>query len=108
MQFLHAFLQKDNTMQIDDTLLAKLEKLAMIEVDNESKESIKSQLQEIMDFVGNLDSLDTANLQATFNVLETPTPLRDDVPMCDENIGRSILSHAPKAQEDYFIVPKIL
>ncbi|MDE7216778.1 MAG: Asp-tRNA(Asn)/Glu-tRNA(Gln) amidotransferase subunit GatC [Helicobacter sp.] len=95
-------------MQIDDTLLAKLEKLAMIEVGEDKKESIKAQLQEIMDFVGNLEKLDTTELQATFNVLESATPLREDVPACDEGIGQSILSHAPKAQEDYFIVPKIL
>lgn len=95
-------------MQIDDALLAKLEKLAMIEVSEDKKESIKAQLQEVMDFVGNLEKLDTAELQATFNVLESATPLREDVPACDEQIGQSILSHAPKAQEDYFIVPKIL
>lgn len=95
-------------MHIDDTLLAKLEKLAMIEVSADKKESIKAQLQEIMDFVGNLEKLDTTELQATFNVLESATPLREDVPACDEQIGQSILRHAPKAQEDYFIVPKIL
>ncbi len=55
MQFLRESLQKRTTMHIDDALLAKLEKLAMIELGEDKKESTKAQLQEIMDFVGNLE-----------------------------------------------------
>lgn len=95
-------------MKIDDNLLSKLQNLAMIELDEDKKESMKNELQEIMDFVDNLNRLETKDLEATFSTLESKTPLREDVPLCDTSIGQSVLNHAPKAHDGYFIVPKIL
>lgn len=95
-------------MCIDDALLAKLEKLAMIEIAAEKKEDIKRELAEIVNFVENLNHLDTASLDATFSTLESKTPLREDEPFCEESIGRSVIKNAPKSQDNYFIVPKII
>ncbi|CAE09692.1 Asp-tRNA(Asn)/Glu-tRNA(Gln) amidotransferase subunit GatC [Wolinella succinogenes] len=95
-------------MQIDDKLLARLESLAMIEVPEEKKESIKAELGEIVNFVENLNSLEVEGLEATFTTLEGKTPMREDTPMNDEEIPALILKHAPQSAENYFIVPKII
>jgi aspartyl-tRNA(Asn)/glutamyl-tRNA(Gln) amidotransferase subunit C len=95
-------------MQIDDKLLARLESLAMIEVPEEKKESIKAELGEIVNFVENLNSLEVEGLEATFTTLEGKTPMREDAPMNDEEISALILKHAPQSAENYFIVPKII
>lgn len=90
-------------MQIDDKLLAKLQRLGMIEIQEDKKEAIKSQLSEILGFVDNIVTLDTQNLK----IKGAKTPMREDIPQ-DSKIQSDVLSHAPKAEDDYFIVPKII
>ncbi|WP_305862387.1 Asp-tRNA(Asn)/Glu-tRNA(Gln) amidotransferase subunit GatC [Helicobacter cholecystus] len=91
-------------MQIDDKLLAKLQRLGMIEIQEDKKEAIKSQLSEILGFVDNIATLDTQNLKIKEGA---KTPMREDIPQ-DSKIQSDVLSHAPKAEDDYFIVPKII
>ncbi|MGC9352046.1 MAG: Asp-tRNA(Asn)/Glu-tRNA(Gln) amidotransferase subunit GatC [Sulfurovum sp.] len=95
-------------MQIDDKVLANLEKLSHLRIDASKKEAVKKQLTEILAYVDNLNELDTANLSATFSTLEGGTPMREDIPLCDANVAKDILSHAPNAKDDFFIVPAII
>ena len=95
-------------MQIDNTVLAKLEKLSHLRVDEEKKEEIISQLTEIVSYVENLAELDTSALDASFSTLEGGTPMREDVPKSDSTIPKSILAHAPQSEDDFFIVPAII
>ncbi len=95
-------------MQIDYTVLAKLEKLSSLQVDTAKKEEIIKQLSEIVSYVENLSELDTQVLDASFSTLEGGTPMREDRPRCDASIPRDILAHAPKSSDDFFIVPAIL
>lgn len=95
-------------MQIDDSLLAKLEKLAMIEIPASKKESMKAELGEVVNFVENLNSVDARGIETGFTVSEGKTPMREDVPVLDEAIPMQILKDAPKSAEGYFIVPKII
>jgi aspartyl-tRNA(Asn)/glutamyl-tRNA(Gln) amidotransferase subunit C len=92
-------------MKIDDKLLAKLEKLSMIKVEN--RESMINDLNQIVEFVEILGEVNTDNVEATFNVLNASTPMRDDVPVDNDAIN-SILAHVPKSENNYFIVPKII
>ncbi len=95
-------------MQIDDTLLSKLEKLAMIEIPEDKKERMKAELGEVVNFVENLNALDVQGIGADFSVSEGKTPMREDIPALDETIPAQILKNAPKNAEGYFIVPKII
>ena len=95
-------------MQIDNTVLEKLEKLSHLHVDESKKEEIIGQLTEILSYVENLSELDTDGLDASFSTLEGGTPMREDVPHNDPEIPKSILSHAPESKDDFFIVPAII
>jgi len=92
-------------MKIDVKLIERLENLSMLEVGN--KEEMAKNLSEIVEFVEMLNELDTENVDATFNVLNASTPLREDV-VKEENIIDEVLAYAPKAKDGYFIVPKII
>ncbi|BDQ27946.1 Asp-tRNA(Asn)/Glu-tRNA(Gln) amidotransferase subunit GatC [Helicobacter heilmannii] len=92
-------------MQIDDALLNKLAKLSMLEIAPDEKEDLKGHLKEVLEFVDSLNEIDLSSVQPHQSA---PTPLREDTPANDPNISRDILAHAPKAQEGYFIVPKII
>ena len=95
-------------MQIDNTVLAKLEKLSHLKIDDSKKEEVMKQLTGILDYVDNLNELDTQTLDASFSTLEGGTPLREDMPREANDIASDILSHAPQARDDFFIVPAII
>jgi len=95
-------------MQIDNTVLKKLEKLSHLKIDDSKKEEVMEQLTGILDYVDNLNELDTESLDASFSTLDGGTPLREDIPRESNEIAKDILSHAPQAEDDFFIVPAII
>ncbi|WP_295421475.1 Asp-tRNA(Asn)/Glu-tRNA(Gln) amidotransferase subunit GatC [Sulfurovum sp.] len=95
-------------MQINNTLLEKLEKLSHLRIADSKKEEVMGQLTEILGYIDNLNELDTDALDASFSTLEGGTPLREDTPREPDTIAKEILSHAPQSQDDFFIVPAII
>ncbi len=95
-------------MQIDHTLLAKLETLSHLHIADDKKEEVMAQLTEILGYIDNLNELDTDTLSPAFSTLEGGTPLREDIPQSNSDIAADILSHAPQVQDDFFIVPAII
>jgi len=95
-------------MHIDDTVLAKLEKLSHLRIDSNKKEEVKEQLTGILNYIENLNELDTNTLSASFSTLDGGTPLREDEPREGNNIAKDILKNAPQAADDFFIVPAII
>ncbi len=92
-------------MQIDDALLQRLEKLSMLEIKDEHKESVKGHLAEVLGFVENIFALETHDLKTD---AELCTPLREDEPKSQPNIAKEILSQNKHSQDHYFVVPKII
>jgi aspartyl-tRNA(Asn)/glutamyl-tRNA(Gln) amidotransferase subunit C len=95
-------------MTVDDKLIAKLAKLSSLEIEDSRRESLKSELADIINFVENLNEIDVSNIEATFSTIEGGTPLREDVAVQDLELSNHILNHAPKSEDGYFIVPKII
>lgn len=95
-------------MTVDDKLIAKLEKLSSLEVDDSKKEKLKSELADIINFVENLNDIDVSHIEATFTTIEGGTPLRKDVSVQNLELSNQILKNAPKSEDGYFIVPKII
>jgi aspartyl-tRNA(Asn)/glutamyl-tRNA(Gln) amidotransferase subunit C len=95
-------------MQIDHALLTKLEKLSHLRIAEEKKEEVMGQLTDILGYIDNLNELETEALSPTFSTLEGGTPLREDIPREESSIAEEILSHAPQAEDDFFIVPAII
>ena len=95
-------------MIIDDKLLAKLEKLSSLKIDDTKKEEVKSQLSEILNFVDNLNSIDVSQIEATFTTLSGGTRLEEDIVVNQKEIANKILANAPKSENNFFIVPKII
>ncbi|WP_120946085.1 MULTISPECIES: Asp-tRNA(Asn)/Glu-tRNA(Gln) amidotransferase subunit GatC [Helicobacter] len=89
-------------MRIDTPLLERLAKLSMLEI---QEPQLQEHLEEILAF---MDALNNLNLEDTPPLAQPPTPLREDSPHLQSSIAQDILSHAPSAQEGFFIVPKIL
>ena len=95
-------------MKLDNDLLKKLEKLSSLEIEESKREGVIAQLSEIVTFVENLNELDLNNEEATFTTVEGGTPMREDIPSNDPKIIATILEHAPKSEDGFFVVPKII
>jgi len=95
-------------MTVDDNLIAKLSKLSSLEIDEAKKENLKSELADIINFVENLNEIDVSGIEATFSTIEGGTPLREDEAKQDLELSNHILSNAPKSEDGYFVVPKII
>ncbi len=95
-------------MQIDDTLLARLEKLSFLKISDDKREEIIAQLSEIVSFVDNLGELNTNNVDEKFAMSNEATFLREDIAFCNTEINDSILKNAPLSGDHFFIVPKII
>ena len=95
-------------MQVDDTLLTKLEKLSFLKVSDDKRDEIKTQLSEIMSFVDNLSELNTDGVDNNFAMSDMQTPLREDSTLCDTTVNDDIIKNAPNSRDHFFIVPKII
>lgn len=95
-------------MTVDNKLIDKLAKLSSLDIKDDRRESLKEELAEIINFVDNLKDIDVSHIDATFNTLEGGTPLREDIANQDLEMSEHILKHAPKSEDGYFIVPKII
>jgi aspartyl-tRNA(Asn)/glutamyl-tRNA(Gln) amidotransferase subunit C len=101
-------IQLGELMQIDENLLQKLEKLSNLSIQADKRESIESELSDILGFVDNLNELNTDGVKATFSTVKDGATLRPDMPKQDTTTGQKMLNTAPKSDDDFFIVPKII
>jgi len=95
-------------VKIDNDLLAKLEKLSALNIENDKKSEIISQLSDILTYIDSLNELDTTNLDASFSTLDGGTPLREDIVESNRDISKKILNNAPGSEDDFFVVPAII
>jgi len=95
-------------MEIDNKVLEKLERLSYLNIDDDKKDEIISQLSDIVSYVDNLNELDTEGLDASFSTLSGGTPLREDKPLEDISVSQKIFLNTPHSEDDFFIVPAII
>ncbi len=89
----------------DDVL--HVAELARLKFEEDEIELFTEQLGNILGYIEKLSELDTDGVDATSQVLEITTPLREDeVKNCltvDE-----VLKNAPETQDNFFVVPKVI
>ena len=95
-------------MTIDNTTVDKLAKLSSLTIDEDKKEALAKELQEIVGFVENLNEIDVSHVNATFTTIEGGQPLREDIALKEEGLNERIMANAPKSEENYFVVPAII
>ena len=93
---------------VDDNLIAKLEKLSSLKIEDDKKEKIKSDISQMLEFVNNLNEVDVSNVEAIASTVEGGTPFREDIAVSSKEISDAILKNAPKSEDNYFVVPKII
>ncbi|MEW6720100.1 MAG: Asp-tRNA(Asn)/Glu-tRNA(Gln) amidotransferase subunit GatC [Thermodesulfobacteriota bacterium] len=89
----------------EETLyVARLARLALSDSD---ADLLRDQLGRLLDYMKQLDRLDTSDVVPTSHAVDMGTPFREDVvrPFGDRE---AILKNAPDRAGDYFRVPRII
>ena len=85
----------------------KVAHLARLELQEEQIATYSNQLEEILEYVAQLEKIDTSNVPPTTRAVEVVNVEREDE-VINTSVREGLLSLAPQRQEDFFRVPKIL
>ena len=94
-------------MKIDKNTILKIAKLSRIKIEDNEVEELSSELSLIVDWVEQLNEVNTENIKPLSNVSMAKLPLREDIENKKDN-SDNILSNAPDKLENYFAVPKVV
>ncbi|WP_224996760.1 Asp-tRNA(Asn)/Glu-tRNA(Gln) amidotransferase subunit GatC [Cesiribacter sp. SM1] len=94
-------------MKIDKQTLQKIAHLARLEFEEESAEAMMADLSKILDWVEQLNEVDTEGVEPLTHMSVEVNVLRED--LSQEPLSRERgLKNAPEKDQDYFRVPKVL
>jgi len=94
-------------MSIDKNQVKKVAKLSRISLDDSKLESLSKDLDSILNFVEQLNELDTKKTEPLTSIIEKILEPRIDK-VNDGKIKDEILKNSPDKNEDFFIVPKVV
>ena len=94
-------------MKIDKKTTLKIAKLCRIKVKEHEIEELSAQLSSILNWVEQLNEVNTDNVEPLSNVSMAELPLREDKENSEDK-SKEILNNAPEKLEDYFVVPKVV
>ncbi|MDX1711115.1 MAG: Asp-tRNA(Asn)/Glu-tRNA(Gln) amidotransferase subunit GatC [Rhodovibrionaceae bacterium] len=94
-------------MAVDKETVARIAKLARIEVDEAQQEALAGELSNILGWVEQLSELDTEDVRPMTSVVEMSLPLREDE-ITDGQRAEDIVANAPETSHGFFVVPKVV
>ncbi|MDX2265756.1 MAG: Asp-tRNA(Asn)/Glu-tRNA(Gln) amidotransferase subunit GatC [Hyphomicrobiales bacterium] len=94
-------------MQIDDALVRSIARLARLKVEEEQVGAVGRELTSIIGWVEQLQSIDTENVPPLTGMASQRMALRPDE-VNDGDCAAVIVKNAPLAEDDFFVVPKVL
>ena len=89
--------------KIDIQKIAKLARLKLTEIESDK---LDGYLEQVVDYIDQLNQLDTSNVQPTSHVLPVNNVFRDDEASKSKNID--YLTGAPSNNKGHYEVPKII
>ena len=94
-------------MSVDKAVVAKIARLARINVPNERLEALAAELNGILEWIAELDHVKTDHVEPLASVTGHALPMRDDI-VTDGNRIDDILSNVPEDASGFFVVPKVV
>lgn len=99
-------------MSVDKETVAKISKLARINMDDGALERMVPELNNILDWVEQLGEVDVSEVEPMAAVIADKLTLREDVidadPMTGGGKRDDVLANAPAAEHGFFGVPKVI
>ena len=85
----------------------KVAKLARLDLPEDTIATYTGQLERILDYVDQLQSVDTEGVLPTTRAVEVVNATREDIVVATD-VRQDLLDQAPQREGDFFRVPKIL
>ena len=92
---------------MDKKTVTTISYLSRLKIDDEKEEKIINDLDNIIEFVDQLNDVDTSEIDPLTNPLEKTAKTRKDI-VTSKNLKKELLEVAPSANEDYFLVPRVV
>lgn len=94
-------------MSVDKKTVSKVARLARIAVPEERLEPMAKELNGILAWIEQLNEVDVDGVEPMTTPVAMQLPLREDV-VTDGGIRDQVLANAPKSEDGFFVVPKVV
>ncbi len=94
-------------MPIDSEEVRRIAELARLELDETTVETLRPQLQRILDYVAMLDAVDTERVPPTSRTGDEASHLREDRVEPSAGVER-VVREAPESADGFFRVPRVI
>jgi len=93
-------------LKIDKNTINKIARLSRIKLEDKESDDYITDLNSILDWVDQLNEVNTDNVEPLSNISSSTLPKRADLSN-DVNSSEEILKNAPDKLESFFAVPKV-
>ncbi len=94
-------------MQTPNFNIEKVAHLARLKLTESERTRMEQQFQKILEYINQLNELNTEQVVPTSHVLQINNVLREDLPR-SQPLNEDLLSLAPKSDKGHYEVPQIL
>jgi aspartyl-tRNA(Asn)/glutamyl-tRNA(Gln) amidotransferase subunit C len=94
-------------MDVDEATVRRIARLARIKITDEEAKGLRMELSRILDWVEQLNELDTKDVEPMTRVVPIELKKRVDR-VTDGGIPDDILRNAPASDDYFFVVPKVV
>lgn len=94
-------------MPVDKTTVAKIARLARLNVREDRLEPVANELNGILDWIAELNEVPTDNIEPLASVTGHALPMRDDL-VTDGDCVDQVLANVPEGTSGFFVVPKVV
>lgn len=94
-------------MQVDEKTVRRIARLARIKITDEEAKSLEGELTGILNWVEQLDEVETADVEPMTRVVAQKLSQRQDE-VTAGGIADDIIKNAPVVDDHYFVVPKVV
>ncbi|MDH3661509.1 MAG: Asp-tRNA(Asn)/Glu-tRNA(Gln) amidotransferase subunit GatC [Alphaproteobacteria bacterium] len=94
-------------MSLDEATVARIARLARIRIEPERRAALAGELSHILDWIEQLNEVDTDDVPPMTSVGEAKLALRADEVVDGDKVEK-ILANAPEQQDGHFVVPKVV
>jgi len=94
-------------MAIDAATMKKIASLSRIRVPDEQLEPLAREISGILNWIEQLDEVDTDGVEPMTSAVVSKRAMREDV-VTEGGDPAKVLANAPKTDRNFFVVPKVV
>lgn len=94
-------------MEVDEATVRRIARLARIKITDEEAKGLEGELSGILNWVEQLEEVETENIEPMTSVVPIKLKMRDDV-VNDGEKADDVTANAPMSEDGFYVVPKVV